>query len=103
VGPFFIESSLNQTKYQDGAIPYNARMNFVFLNHLHHFGERQMSVHGAIRWPARSPDLNPLDFFIYIQNFGDNVYLTPPGTQKELRKKIVRLCQEKLRNFLLQR
>jgi hypothetical protein len=21
-------------------------------------------AHGAIRWPARSPDLNPLDFFI---------------------------------------
>jgi hypothetical protein len=60
-----------------------------------------MGVHGAIRWPARSPDLNPLDFFILIGNFRDNVYLTPPGTQKELRKKIVRVCQEKPRNFLL--
>jgi hypothetical protein len=45
-----------------------------------------MGVHGAIRWPARSPDLNPLNFFIFIRNFRDNVYLTPPGTQKELRK-----------------
>jgi hypothetical protein len=61
-------------------------MNFVFLNHLNHFGERWMGVHGAIRWPARSPDLNPLNFFIFIRNFRDNVYLTPPGTQKELRK-----------------
>jgi hypothetical protein len=26
--------------HQDGAIPRNARMNFVFLNHLNHFGER---------------------------------------------------------------
>jgi hypothetical protein len=76
-------------------------MNFVFLNNLNHFGERRMGVHGAIRWPARSPDLNPLDFFIFIRNFRDNVYLTPPGTQKELRKKIVRVRQEKLRNFLL--
>jgi hypothetical protein len=42
-----------------------------------------MGAHGAIRWPARSPDLNPLDFFILIGNFRDNVYLTPPGTQKE--------------------
>jgi prepilin signal peptidase PulO-like enzyme (type II secretory pathway) len=25
--------------HQDGAIPRNARMNFVFLNHLNHFGE----------------------------------------------------------------
>jgi hypothetical protein len=65
VGPFFIDSSLNQTKYhiiyyeisnfldeiplavlnrvvfhQDGAIPHKARMNFVFLNHLNYVGER---------------------------------------------------------------
>jgi hypothetical protein len=38
------------------------------------------------RWPATSLDLNPFDFFIFIRNFRDNVYLTPPGTQKELRK-----------------
>jgi hypothetical protein len=50
-----------------------------------------MGAHGAIRWPARSPDLNPLDFFIFIRNFQDNVYLTPPGTQKEVIKWIVRV------------
>jgi hypothetical protein len=60
-----------------------------------------MGADGAIRWPATSPDLNPLDFFIFIRNFRDNVYLTPPGTQKELRKWIVPVCQEKPRNFLL--
>jgi hypothetical protein len=42
-----------------------------------------MGAHGAIRWPATSPDLNPLDFFIFIRIFRENVYLTPPGTQKE--------------------
>jgi hypothetical protein len=46
-----------------------------------------MGAHGAIRWSARSPDSNPLDFFIFIGNFRDNIYLTPPGTQKELKKK----------------
>jgi hypothetical protein len=30
-----------------------------------------------------------------------NVYLTPPGTQKEFKKRVVRVCQEKPRNFLL--
>jgi hypothetical protein len=60
-----------------------------------------MGAHGAIRWPARSPDLNPLDFFIFIGNFRDNVYLTPPGTQKELKKRVVRVCQEKPPNLLL--
>jgi hypothetical protein len=43
-----------------------------------------MGAHGAIRWPARSPDLNPLDFFMFIGNFRGN--FTPPGTEKELRK-----------------
>jgi hypothetical protein len=42
-----------------------------------------------------------MDFFIIIRNFRENVYLTPLGTQKVLRKKIVRVCQEKPRNFLL--
>jgi hypothetical protein len=60
-----------------------------------------MGAHGAIRWPARSPDLNLLDFFIFIGNFRDNVYLTPPSTQKELKKRVVRVCQEKPRIFLL--
>jgi hypothetical protein len=60
-----------------------------------------MGAHGAIRWPATSPDLNPLDFCIYIRSFGDNVYLTSSGTQKELRKWIVRVCLEKPRHFLL--
>jgi hypothetical protein len=60
-----------------------------------------MGAHGAIRWSARSPDSNPLDFFIFIGNFRDNIYLTPPGTQKELKKRVVRVCQEKPRNFLL--
>jgi hypothetical protein len=44
-----------------------------------------MGAHGAIRWPATSPDLNPLDFFIFILNFRDNAYLTPPGTQRKTR------------------
>jgi hypothetical protein len=57
------------------------------------------SAHG-VRLPATSPDLNPLDFFIFIRNFRDSVYLTPPSIQKEL-KCIVRVCQEKPRNFIL--
>jgi hypothetical protein len=60
-----------------------------------------MGAHGAIRWPATSPDLNPLDFVIFIRNFGDNIYLTSPCTQKELRKWIMRVCQKKPRHFLL--
>jgi hypothetical protein len=47
------------------------------------------------------PRFEFIGFFIFFRNFRDNVYLTPPGTQKELRKWIVPVCQEKPRNFLL--
>jgi hypothetical protein len=60
--------------------------------------QRRFSVN---LWCGIFGDLNLLDFFIFIGNFRENVYLTPPGTEKELRKKIVRVCQEKPRNFLL--
>jgi hypothetical protein len=54
--------------------PHNARINVAFLNN--HFGDRWMGTYGPIRWPPRSPDLNPLDSFLwgYIRN---NVYLVP--------------------------
>jgi len=48
---------------QDGAGPHNARIVTNFLNN--EFPGRWMDRYGPIRWPARSPDLNPLDFFIW--------------------------------------
>jgi hypothetical protein len=60
--------------------------------------QRRFSVN---LWCGIFGDLNLLDFIIFIRNFRDNVYLTPPGTQKELRKKIMRVCHKKTRNFLL--
>jgi hypothetical protein len=58
--------------------------------------QRQFSVN---LWCGIFGDFNLLDFFIFIRNFRDNVYLTPSGTQKELRKKIVRVCQKKNPKF----
>jgi hypothetical protein len=48
---------------QDGAGPHNARIVTNFLNE--QFPGRWMGRYGPIRWPARSPDLNPLDFFLW--------------------------------------
>jgi hypothetical protein len=42
--------------------------------------QRRFSVN---QWCGIFGDLNLLDFFIFIRNFRDNVYLTPPGTQKD--------------------
>ncbi|GBN50423.1 hypothetical protein AVEN_32484-1 [Araneus ventricosus] len=46
---------------------------------------------GCVEWPPRSPDLNPLDFFLwgYIKQ---RVYATPPPTLQELRNRITDAC-----------
>lgn len=46
---------------QDGAPPHNARVVDRLLSVI--FEDRWIGNSGPIRWPARSPDLNPLDFF----------------------------------------
>jgi len=46
---------------QHGAGPHNARIVTSYLNE--QFPGRWMGRYGPIRWPARSLDLNPLDFF----------------------------------------
>jgi len=48
---------------QDGAGPHNARIVTNYLNQ--QFPGRWMGRYGPIHWPARSPDLNPLDFFLW--------------------------------------
>ncbi|GBN94848.1 hypothetical protein AVEN_4932-1 [Araneus ventricosus] len=46
---------------------------------------------GCVEWPPRSPDLNPLDYFLwgYIKQ---RVYATPPPTLQELRNRITDAC-----------
>ncbi|KAL6418950.1 hypothetical protein ACFW04_014161 [Cataglyphis niger] len=46
---------------QDDAGPHNARIVTNYLNE--QFPGRWMGRYGPIRWPARSLNLNPLDFF----------------------------------------
>lgn len=87
IGPIFIDGQLNADKYkdllldlmenyieefplaqvrsiifqQDGAPAHNAAINVEYLNE--QFQGNWMGTNGPIRWPARSPDLTPLDFF----------------------------------------
>lgn len=124
VGPFFIDGTLNQEKYhqlltenidiflddlplaelnrvyfqQDGAPPHNARINVDLLNTK--FGGRWIGTNGPVRWPARSPDLTPLDFWFwgYLQ---DLIYLTPPENEEILRQRIINVCHEIPPNFIL--
>ena len=70
---------------QDGAPSHNAHhiMDYLRLK----FGQRLIATNGPVRWPPRSPDLTPLDFFLWghIKNL---VYSTPPTTLEILKTRI---------------
>ncbi|CAH1966861.1 unnamed protein product [Acanthoscelides obtectus] len=94
VGPFFYEGTLTGERYvefmseiltnfldeldlisrhhlhfqQDGAPAHNSRGTYHFLSTT--FNDQWIGTNGPIQWPPRSPDLNPLDYFLwgYLKN-----------------------------------
>lgn len=71
---------------QDGAAPHNAHIvkNYLDLR----FRNSWMGTYGPVRWPARSPCLSPLDYFLW-GTVKDKVYSTPTENEGHLRSKIV--------------
>ena len=57
-------------------------MNLKFLKQ--HFRNRLISNKSEIRWPPRSPDCNPLDFFFWGQAMS-HVFRVQPNTMEELK------------------
>lgn len=94
VGPIFYEGSLTGERYitmvanflydfldnmnlldrqriyfqQDGAPAHNYHQTQAIMNRL--FGDQWIGTNGPVQWPPRSPDLTPMDFFLwgYIKN-----------------------------------
>lgn len=67
---------------QDGCPAHNSRQVQTFLTET--FGEKIISTNGPVRWPARSPDLTPLDFYLwgFVKN---EVYeFNPPENRQVL-------------------
>lgn len=48
---------------------------------------------GPVPWPARSPDLNPMDFFVW-GFMKSEVYATPVNTEEELQNRILAAAQK---------
>lgn len=69
----------------DGAPAHTANIVRAKLNE--HYPERWIGRGGPIPWPARSPDLNPLDFFLWGM-MKDDVYSQPINTREELVTRI---------------
>jgi predicted DNA-binding protein YlxM (UPF0122 family) len=70
---------------QDGAPPHYAAPVRAYLDQV--FTNRWIGRRGAIEWPARSPDLSPLDYFLwgYLKS---KVYITRPANLDDLKTKI---------------
>lgn len=69
----------------DGAPPHISQNVVRWLNH--HFGQRWIGRNGPVHWPARSPDLNPLDFFLWgaVKRL---VYSEQINTPEQLQERI---------------
>lgn len=100
-GQYFLEFlQENHAEFLEN-VPLNVRNQLYFqldgcpahyfapvLNWLNtNYGERWIGRGGPVAWPPRSPDITPMDFFLwgYIK---DIVYATPVNTREELIQRI---------------
>lgn len=70
---------------QDGAPPHFSRDVRQFLSQT--FPDRWIGRGGPIRWAPRSPDLTPLDFFLW-GHVKNKVYKTPVDDISDLKQRI---------------
>ena len=84
---------------QDGAPPHWSNEVRTTLDNI--FPGRWIGRGGPIAWPPRSPDLTPLDFFLwgYVK---DKVYATPVRDLRDLRERIIEAI-ESIPEDILQR
>lgn len=75
----------------DGAPPHFSQVVRQHLNR--NFENRWIGREGPVAWPPRSPDLNPLDFFLwgYLKAL---VYANPIDTRENLLERINFHCRE---------
>lgn len=112
IGPYIFEETLNAARYeqflrtqllnyledlplarlrelwwqQDGAPPHNAREVVNILNN--YFPNKWIGNNGFVRWPARSPDMSVLDYFLWGVLKG-RIYKTRSANIEELRNNII--------------
>lgn len=117
VGPFFYDGVLNSERFlqfleeevpnliediplqlrrnmwwqMDGAPPHNAQIIRNFLNE--NFPNKWIGRNGPVVWPAKSPDLTPLDFFLWGR-LKSIVYKSPSRTLQHLKDKIRAACRQ---------
>lgn len=83
---------------QDGAPPHFGIEVREFLNQT--FPGRWIGRRGTIEWPARSPDLNPLDFFLWGHT-KNLIYKNRPQNVEELQARILHEIQNISQNAIV--
>lgn len=125
IGPHFFPERLNGEVYENflrddlpgllDDVPLATRRRMIFQNDgcpAHHrltvrrflderFPNRWIGRSGPINWPARSPDLTPLDFYVWGR-MKELVYATPVNTREELMERINEAATH-LRNNMTER
>lgn len=123
VGPYFYENVLNANGYlqflqeelppllahvplqlrlnmwlqHDGAPPHKARRVTEYLHNT--FANRWIGINGPIEWAPKSPDLTPLDYFLW-GTLKNQVYKTPTRNLDHLKEKIRDACENLSREML---
>lgn len=83
-------NDLRQVWFQhDGAPPHFSTRAKNWLDR--RFPQQWIGRAGAMFWPPRSPDLSPLDFFLwgYVK---DRVYVTEPSDVNDMKDRITSAC-----------
>lgn len=75
---------------QDGAPPHYVAPVREFLDN--RFPGQWIGRRGPIEWPARSPDLSPLDFFLW-GHLKNKCFATKPESIEDLRQRITAQCR----------
>ncbi|KAK4321743.1 hypothetical protein Pmani_007481 [Petrolisthes manimaculis] len=76
---------------QDGSSAHFARGTRDFLNVM--YPDNWIGCGGRIAWPPRSPDLTPLDFYLW-GHLNSRVYATQINTRQELWQRVQEACSE---------
>ena len=117
IGPFFIQGTLNADRYiqflqhelpvllediplqtrremwyqHDGCPAHSARRATACVENT--FPNRWIGRGGPVKWPARSPDFSPLDFFLWGK-LKDIVYRDVPTTPEDMQHRITAACRD---------
>lgn len=65
------------------------------------YTNRWIDRNGPITWPVRSPDLTPLDFFLWDFLKDKEVYQNVPTTPEDMKARIRNACREINRNTIV--